>query len=196
MVKAEPALLLLVGELGKSLIDRAPVAQVLEAGRFSFADGLLHILCAQVADVFGKVHVYLGHFVLHQEKTDFPEGEPQVVFFGILVELDGTHAEAHFDKNAYAVEGNAQFLGKFGDSNAVLAGVTDFFQDSHVTEGLGGMETEGGESDFLSLELGVHGVDLVFGIKVKHSGSLYFGPKYSFFWKGFFTYWKISIFPP
>ena len=76
MIEAEPALLLLVGKLRKTLIDRFPVAQVLESCGFAFADGFLHVLGAQVADVFGKVHVHLGHFVFHQEKSDFSEGEP------------------------------------------------------------------------------------------------------------------------
>ena len=104
MVEAEPALLLLVCQLRQTLVDGLPVAKMLESGGLALADGFLQVFGAQVADVFGEVHVDLRHGVLHQEEADFPEGQAQVAFVGIFMELDGSHAEAHLDEHPDTVE--------------------------------------------------------------------------------------------
>ena len=110
MVEAEPALLLLVGQLREALVDRLPVAEVLEARGLAVSDGFLEVLGTQVADVFGKVHVDLSHLVAHQEEPDLAEREAEVVFLGVLVQLDGTHAESHFDEDTDTVKRDAELL--------------------------------------------------------------------------------------
>ena len=116
----------------------------------------------------GKVHVDLSHLVAHQEEPDLAEREAEVVFLGVLVQLDGTHAESHFDEDTDTVKRDAELLRKLGYGDALLAGATDFFKDPHVAQGLGCMETEGSECDFLGFELGVRGRNFVLEVVVEH----------------------------
>ena len=125
MVEAKPAFLLLLGELGQPFIDRFPRPEVRESRRLVLADGFFKVLGATVADVLGKVHVDLRHFVGHEEKSDFTELEAQVVFVGIFVELDGAHAKSHLDKDLDSIERYVQFLGEFRNCYAFFAGAAD-----------------------------------------------------------------------
>ena len=174
MVKAEPALLLLVGQLRETLVHGLPVAEVLETRGLAVADSFLHVLGPQVADVFGKVHVDFRHFVAHQEKSDFAERKLEVVLLGILMKLDGPHAKSHFNQDADAVERNAELLRKFRNGDSLLAGAADGFENPHVSEGLCGVEAEGGKCDFLGFELGVRSRNLVLIVVIEHRTLLLF----------------------
>ena len=112
------------------------------------------------------------HFVFHEEKSDFPERESQVIFARILVELDCSHAESHLHKNAHSVKRYIQFLGEFRNGNALFAGVADFVQNAHVSEDAGRLETEGGKCNFLSFELCVYGIDDIIFVKIEHVFSI------------------------
>ena len=125
MVEAKPALLHLFGQTGQSLIDRWPVAEMLQAFRLAITQRLLQMEPSLIVDVVVEVDIDSRGSVVQQK----PARLRQRIAVGLRVNENGTNAQRGFQQAFYGIIRQVGLLRQFLAGHTFLR-VSDEVEDA------------------------------------------------------------------
>ena len=150
MVEAEPALLHLLGQGGKALVERGPIAEVLQSGRTAFQQRLFQMEEAFIVHVMVEVHVHPRRRVVQEEPARLGEGE----LVRLRVDEGGSDGKGCLHQD---LRGILRQAGGLNDLRQGHVSVTQPLQDAELDHQAAGLEHDGAERDVLRQPLRIAG---------------------------------------